>query len=76
MTNLVACDQCRFFTPDSIGFGQGIGHCQPYDDYKAKGVSQKSLDGAFRRLGGQLFWPGGGIGYRNCEKFEGLIENA
>jgi len=53
--------------PDKIGFGQGIGQCKAYEDYKHKQPSPMALETAFKRLGNTLFWPGA---ERRCDKFK------
>jgi hypothetical protein len=76
---LVSCSQCRFFIKDTIGFGQGIGKCQKYEEYKAKGPGARSLRDALRKLGNNpdydfdLFW-GGELIDRICEKYEAKDE--
>jgi hypothetical protein len=76
---LVRCRDCSHFIPDKIGFGQGIGKCRQYEEYKAKGPGAQALRDALRKLGnnpdydGDLFWNGGLID-RNCEKFEANAE--
>lgn len=69
---LVQCCDCKHFSADRIGDGLGIGNCGVYDEFKAKGPSVKSLESAFRRLGGKLFWGGRSDPDRVCEKFEGV----
>jgi predicted aldo/keto reductase-like oxidoreductase len=64
------CATCQFFTPDTIGSGVGIGNCQKYDEYKAKGANEKKLEVAYRKLGNELFWGGLHGRPRNCTKYE------
>jgi hypothetical protein len=70
VSELVSCDRCQHWRRDQIGFGQGIGECQEFEDYKLKMPSAKALENAFIALGNQLFWPGGGVPYRYCSKFK------
>lgn len=70
----VSCRECGNFTPDTIGDGMGNGRCKVFDDYVAKGASQKNIDSAVMRLGNQygytFFWPGPpGAKNRQCERF-------
>lgn len=69
--NKARCANCQHFIPDTIGFGQGIGNCKKYEDYKQKGASEQQLKIAFLQLGNELFWAGSGGGRpRNCSKYE------
>jgi hypothetical protein len=76
---LVRCRDCFHFIPDKIGFGQGIGKCKLYEEYKAKNPGPSALSEALRKLGnrpdydGDLFW-GGELIDRNCEKYEAKDE--
>lgn len=69
------CATCQHFLPDTIGFGQGIGNCQKYDDYEAQGATEQQLKIAFRKLGNELFWGGLFDRSRNCIKYEEKLCN-
>lgn len=70
-----SCCHCAQFVPDPIGDGTGIGECQPYEAYKAQGVSAKALDAAFRRLGNKVFYGGNnGEDDRYCSKFVAKVD--
>lgn len=72
---LVSCSSCDNFLRDLIGFGQGIGKCKPFEDYKALNPSKVAISKALRSLGnnpdydGDLFW-GGDVIDRRCEKYK------
>lgn len=70
MAEFCQCADCALFVPDCIGFGQGIGRCQAFEDYKALNPSPVALDKTFRMLGNKVFWGGNdGNNNRFCEKF-------
>lgn len=51
--------QCKYFIPDKIGNGHGIGDCQKLVDFKAKGATEAEIQGVKRQyLGTDLFWYG------------------
>jgi hypothetical protein len=79
----VSCSLCTHFLPDTIGFGQGLGRCQQYEDYKAKRPGDAALRDALKRLGQvpdergnimEMFYPGWDVIDRLCEKYEGKAE--
>jgi hypothetical protein len=68
---LVSCCHCKFFIPDRVGDGKGIGECKNLVDYKNKGASEKQIEKAYVKLGNKMFWGGdNGVNDRNCYKFE------
>lgn len=69
-SNTVFCCDCINFIRDTAGFGQGIGECKEYNDYKAKSPRLSALDKAFRMLGGKVFWGGNGGRGRYCVKYK------
>lgn len=69
------CPHCQHFIPDTIGFGQGIGQCHKYEDYKAQGASDAQLARAYILLGNKLFSGGENCtdyNRRYCDKYEEL----
>jgi hypothetical protein len=49
--------QCKYFIPDPIGFGNGIGDCQKLVDFKAKGATDEEIEGVKRQyIGTRLLW--------------------
>lgn len=64
------CANCKHFIPDAVGFGQGLGQCQKYEDYKAQGANEQQLKAAYYQLGNELFFGGLGGKPRNCSKYE------
>jgi hypothetical protein len=83
LKHAVSCSLCTNFRPDTIGFGQGLGRCQAYEDYRAKGPSESAKRDALLRLGQvpdergmvmEMFYPGWGVIDRLCEKFKEKAE--
>lgn len=76
---LIRCRDCTHFLSDKIGFGQGIGKCKLYEDYRAKNPGPSALRAALRKLGnnpdydGDIIW-GGEVADRHCEKYEAKTE--
>ena len=74
MSSVVTCAQCRHFTRDQIGFGQGIGSCSPFEDWLNKFPRRRpkprDYDNAFSGLGGKVFYPDS---ERHCSKYEAIV---
>jgi len=77
MAQNASCAICRYFTPDTIGSGEGIGICKVYNHYEKKGMTQRDLDNLFKNvLGGKVFWRGTDTERldRNCQKYISIHE--
>ena len=70
MSSLVTCAECRHFTRDKIGFGDGIGRCGLFEEWLNKfprrRPKSRDYDKAFRYLGDKVFYPDI---ERNCSKY-------
>lgn len=66
------CRDCRFFIPDQVGDGFGLGRCGVFEFYQQKGLSDNDLKPLLLKLGVNkpLFW--GGTGYGCCEKYQSI----
>ena len=63
----VRCLDCKYFIPDNVGDGSGIGQCQKLEDYRKLGVSHQAIEKADKQLGKMSKWP---KALRNCAKYE------
>lgn len=71
---MVTCAQCRHFTRDQIGFGDGIGSCAPMeiwlDKFPKRRPRPEVYDKNYKALGNRAFWPDV---ERVCSKYEALV---
>ena len=63
------CKQCRYFIPDAVGDGSGIGKCRVWEHYKDK-LQDQSKKRLLTCLDQKMpiFW--GCDQKHNCQKFE------
>lgn len=79
----VSCRDCKFFLPDTVGSGGGVGECAEYNAYKAKKPGLGALRKALIALGQEqrsdmtvpeVFWGGSKGNYtRECSKFKKIV---
>lgn len=69
----ITCAECRGFTRDTIGDGNGIGSCNTMESWLDKFPRRRPkpaiYDENYKKLGAKAYWPNV---QRVCEKFKAV----
>jgi len=66
----ITCSQCKYFTKDSIGNGEGVGQCKSFNAFLQTNPSKQQINVQLRKYDCvyPIFWAGKNT-HRKCEIF-------